>query len=52
MVATARCSVEMAVLRGAPYYLTQGMEMVIKVQASNQIGWSPLSDESTVTALV
>jgi hypothetical protein len=42
----------MALLRGSPYYLTQAMEMVIKVQARNQIGWSPLSAESSITALV
>jgi hypothetical protein len=28
------------------------MEIVIKVQARNLIGWSPLSAESTVEALV
>ena len=41
------CYVDMASLRGYPYFLQQAEEVIIKVQARNSVGWSLYSSVNT-----
>jgi len=50
VVAANSCSIEMSILRGAPFNLPQGALVVVKVQAQNVIGWSAESNINSLGA--
>jgi hypothetical protein len=51
LVSSRSCEVEMADLRAAPFSLTQGDLVIVKVQAQNVIpGWSAASSINGLVA--